>query len=99
MKPMEDFNQRLTAAEAMSGEARITALLELLRAYRPILLLMHETLHELEHSIDRIEPLPQRLGFMHQLEIVMQQCGYSRTTLYQSKIDQVRETLNKESDL
>lgn len=96
MKPMEDFNQRIAATEDLPIEARMTALLEVVRAYRPILILMHETLRELERGIDQIQPLETRLEFMHQLEVVMQQCGYSRIDAYLNKIDFVRRTLHEE---
>ncbi|MBZ0316173.1 MAG: hypothetical protein K8L91_07135 [Anaerolineae bacterium] len=96
MKPMEDFNQRLAAAQDLPLETRINALLEVVRAYRPILMLMHETLYELERAIDQLHPLRTRLEYMRQLEVVMQQCGYSRIAPYLDKLDFVRRALDEE---
>lgn len=95
MKPMEDFNQRLAAAQDLPPETRINTLLEVVRAYRPILMLMHETLYELERGIDQLHPLQTRLAYMQQLEVVMQQCGYSRIEPYHTKIDLVRRALDE----
>ncbi|MBZ0316176.1 MAG: hypothetical protein K8L91_07150 [Anaerolineae bacterium] len=85
-KPVEHLDRLVTAAWELPDDERVTALLEVVRLYSPVIARLHETLHEAEQVADRIVQPRVRLVLMNKVLMVMQQAGYSRAEKYLVKV-------------
>lgn len=91
LKPIEHFDKLVAAAWEKPDEERVTALLDAVRLYSPVILRMHEALMEAEQVAERIEQPRKRLAMMNKVLLVMQQAGYSRAEKYLKKVNKARQ--------
>lgn len=90
-KPIEHLDKLVAAAWELPDEQRVTALLDVVRLYSPVIRRLHETLAETEQVAERIQPPRARLAFMNKVLLVMQQAGYSRAEKYLLKVQNERK--------
>ncbi|MCQ3931241.1 MAG: hypothetical protein DPW16_12350 [Chloroflexi bacterium] len=90
-KPVEHLDKLVAAAWELPDEERVTALLEVVRLYSPVIARLHETLSEAEVVADRISQPRLRLVLMNKVLLVMQQAGYSRAEKYLLKVQKERQ--------
>ncbi|MBZ0319533.1 MAG: hypothetical protein K8L91_24195 [Anaerolineae bacterium] len=91
LKPIEHLDRLVVAARELPDEQRVTALLDVVRLYSPVIGRLHETLMEAEQVVGRIQQPRPRLALMSKVLLVMQQAGYSRAEKYLSKVQQERQ--------
>lgn len=91
LKPIEHLDKLVAAAWEMSDEERVTALLDVVRLYSPVITRLHETLMEAEQVAGRIQQPRPRLALMNKVLLVMQQAGYSRAGTYLLKVQKERK--------
>lgn len=90
-KPVEHLDRLVAAAWELPDEERVTALLDVVRLYSPVIRRLHETLSEAEQVTQRIQPPRKRLVLMNKVLLVMQQAGYSRAEKYLLKVQKERQ--------
>lgn len=90
-KPVEHLDKLVAAAWELPDDERVTALLEVVRLYCPVITRLHETLSEAEQVTQRIQPPRKRLVLMNKVLLVMQQAGYSRAEKYLVKVQKERQ--------
>jgi cytochrome P450 len=91
LKPIEHMDKLIAEAWELPDEQRVTALLEVVRLYSPVILRMHEALMEAEQVAERIQQPRKRLVLMNKVLLVMQQAGYSRAEKYLTKVVKERQ--------
>ncbi|GIK63844.1 MAG: hypothetical protein BroJett018_16380 [Chloroflexota bacterium] len=91
LKPIEHLDKLVAAAWELPDEQRVTALLDVVRLYSPVITRLHETLMEAEQVTKQIQQPRARLAFMSKVLLVMQQAGYSRAEKYLLKVQQERQ--------
>ncbi len=91
LKPIEHLDKLVAAARELPDAERVTALLDVVRLYSPVIIRLHETLMEAEQVAERIQPPRKRLALMSKVLLVMQQAGYSRAEKYLSTVVKVRK--------
>lgn len=98
LKPIEHLDKLVAAAWELPDDERVTALLDVVRLYSPVVIRLHETLIEAEQVADRIPQPRRRLVLMSKVLLVMQQAGYSRAEKYLSKVTKERQEQEQWSD-
>lgn len=91
MRPIEHLDKLVAAAWELPDAERVTALLDVVRLYSPVVIRPHETLMEAEQVAERIQSPRKRLVLMSKVLLVMQQAGYSRAEKYLSKVIKARK--------
>lgn len=91
MRPIEHLDKLVAAAWELPDDERVTALLDAVRLYSPVVTRLHETLMEAEQVAERIQQPRKRLALMSKVLLVMQQAGYSRAEKYLTKVVKVRK--------